>query len=293
MILRTGSLITATAAGRAAIIFFAAVFIFLSLPLSAQDRTIPLLICEHHADHMEFFFRYGANTRGERSRAAMIVLDAHADTVANEQSDLIQSLAAAGSFSRAGRLAGNHNWIQPLAPAPLEALALISAVRGPPRSDKLKGFLKSTSSWNSEIRTFFLTVEELRFWETAGETLFVSIDLDFFAGEDYGPEDIPVVFDALFSFAARWQGPVIWAVCLSRPWLPDDRCAWLLLDRSLRWLRARAEFQPPEIALFDSRRNDTSRTAQAFRAQGLEPPVLREADAPEQIKALIIELTQK
>jgi hypothetical protein len=265
--------------------FLVLFFIFFSLPLSA-DSGIPLLICEHHADHMEFFFRYGA-----RTSAGLIVLDAHADTVINEQSDLIKRFAASGNFARAGKLAGNHNWIHPLTPAPVGTVALVSAVRGSPRSDKLRGFLKTTAAWNSAVRAFFLTVEELRFLEMPEKTLFISIDLDFFNGEDYGPDDIPAVFDVLFSFSSRRQGQVIWAICLSRPWLPDDRCAWLLLDRSLSWLRARrSEFLPPELALFDSRRVDTSRTAQAFRAEGREMPVLHEADAPEYIKSLIREL---
>jgi hypothetical protein len=224
----------------------------------------------------------------------MIVLDAHADTVINEQSDLIKRFAASGNFARAGQLAGNHNWIHPLTPAPVGSLALVSAIRGSPRSDKLRGFLKTTAAWNSAVRAAFLTVEELRFLEMPEKTLFVSIDLDFFNGEDYGPDDIPAVVDALFSFSSRRQGQVVWAICLSRPWLPDDRCAWLLLDRSLSWLRARrSEFMPPEIALFDSRRDDTSRTAQIYRAEGREMPVLREADAPEHIKSLIRELQGK
>jgi hypothetical protein len=67
--------------GRWALFFSALIFVFFSLPLAA-DGGIPLLICEHHADHMEFFFRYG-----EQSSAAMIVLDAHADTVINERSE--------------------------------------------------------------------------------------------------------------------------------------------------------------------------------------------------------------
>lgn len=224
----------------------------------------------------------------------MIVLDAHADTILNEQSDLIKRFAAAGSYARAGQLTGNHNWIHPLTPSPVVALALVSAIRGQPRNDKLQGFLKTTAAWNSAVRAYFLTVEELRFLEIPEKTLFISIDLDFFYSEDYGPDNIPAVFDALFSLSSRRQGQVIWAICLSRPWLPDDRCAWLLLDRSLSWLNAhRSAFMTPEISFFDSRREDTSRTAQAYRAEGREMPVLHETDAPERIKTLIKELQGK
>jgi hypothetical protein len=259
----------------------------LVLPLAAQER-IPLLLSEHHADHMEFFFRHGMNTS-----AAMIVLDAHTDTVKNEQSELIRGIAATGNFSRVGELAGNHDWIHPLVSAPVEELAWISTVRGSPRINKRDGFFNSVSTWKEKIRTVILSVEELRFFEVSGETLFISVDLDFFYSEDYGPEDIPPVLNSLFAFSSRWQGPVVWAICLSRPWLPDDRYAWTLLDRTLQWLHSRPEFNAAEITLFNSRRIDTSRTAQAIRAEGREIPALRETDAPEQIRTLIRELQER
>ena len=272
--------------------FFAAFFIFLSLPLTAplaaQERTIPLLISDHHADHLEFFFRHGRNTS-----AAMIVLDAHCDTVANGQYGLIRNLAAAGNFSRAGELAGNHNWIHPLTPAPLGTLAWISTIRGYPRSDKLEGFRRSLASWDRGIFAIFLSVEELRFLEIIEQTLFVSVDLDFFYSENHGPQDVFPVLDALFAFSSRRTGAVVWAFCLSRPWLPDDRYAWTLLEQCLSWLNSRREFRAPEITLFSSSRVDTSRTAEAFRAEGREVPALREADTPERIRALIGELWRR
>jgi len=256
-------------------------------PIAGREK-IPLLISEHHADHMEFFFRHGNNTS-----AAMIVLDAHADTVENEQGDLIRSLATEGHFSRAGELAGNHDWIQPLAPSPLETLAWISAINGSPRNDRLEGFLKTTSAWNGNIQIVFFSLEELRFLSIAEETLFISIDLDFFYNRDHGPEDVPAVLNSVFSFSSRRRGPVVWGICLSRPWLPDDSYAWTLLEKTLSWLCSRPEFNSPEITLFNSRRIDTSRTARTIRAEGGEVPMLRETDTPEHIKALIRELQQR
>jgi hypothetical protein len=264
------------------------IFFFITFPLtavlSAQEK-IPLLISEHHADHMEFFPRHG-----KKLPAAMIVLDAHADTVANENSTVIQRHFATGAYQRAGTLAGNHNWIHPLVPDPVKSLVWINAINGSPRGDRLEGFIRSTSAWNSGIRIIASSIEELRFLDITGEVLFISVDLDFFYYRDHGPEDIPAVLNALFSFASRWQGPVVCAICLSRPWLPDDAYAWTLLERSLQWLSARPEFSAPELTLFNSRRVDSSRTAQAIRAEGREPPQLREADAPAHIKTLLREL---
>jgi hypothetical protein len=234
---------------------------------------------------MEFFFRHGKSTS-----AAMIVFDAHADTVLNEQSGLIRNLAAAGNYSRAGEYAGNHNWIHPLSSVPLSSLTWISVINGVPRGNKQEGFFRTTSAWNSAVQFVSSSVDGLRFLNIAGETLFISVDLDFFYSEDHRPEDVPAVLNAIFYFASRWQGSVVWAICLSRPWLPDDHYAWILLEKTLYWLCSRPEFRVPEITLFNSRRIDTSRTAQDFHAQGREIPFLREEDTPFHIKSLINEL---
>jgi hypothetical protein len=266
---------------------FFILFLLMAFRLMGHEK-IPLLISEHHADHMEFFFRCGGNTS-----AAMIVLDAHADTVVNEQSKLIQSLAAAGNFSRAGEYAGNHNWIHPLSPVPLSSLTWISTISGAPRKDKQEGFLKTTTAWDSAVKFAFSSIDKLRFLIIDGETLFISVDLDFFYSEDHRPEDVPSVLNALFNFSSRWQGSVAWAICLSRPWLPDDRYAWILLEKTLYWLCSRPEFNVPEITLFNSRRIDTSRTAEALRAEGKEIPSLREIDVPEHIDALFRTLHER
>jgi sulfur relay (sulfurtransferase) DsrC/TusE family protein len=266
---------------------FLIVFFSLAIPLAGLEK-IPLLISEHHADHMEFFYRYGG-----KIPAAMVVLDAHADTIENENSELIQQLFSVGSFKQASMLVGNHNWIHPLASDPLVALVWINVINGLPRSNTAEGFIRTTSAWKSDMQIVSSTVEELRFLDITGEMLFISIDLDFFYNKDYGLEDVPVVLDSLFSFSSRWHGPVVWAICLSRPWLPDDFYAWTLLEKSLYWLTSRPEFNVPELTLFGSKRVDTSRTVQAILAEGREVPMLREADAPERVKILIRELQRR
>jgi hypothetical protein len=229
----------------------------------------------------------------------MIVLDAHVDTVENEQADSIRKLAAERNFWLTVDYAGNHNWIHPLAPVPLTELAWISTLRGHPRADKLQGFYKSLAQWDVRVNASFLSVEELHFWKVPAQTLFVSIDLDFFYSENHSSRDVPAVLDALFAFSSRSRGnrlpehPVAWAFCVSRPWLPSDDYAWTLLEQTLRWLCSRPEFFAPEITIFESHRFDTSQTALAFRAEGREMPFLREKDTPDQVKALIWELTRR
>jgi hypothetical protein len=269
------------------IIFYIFLLLF-SSPLAAQ-QSIPLIISDHHADQLEFFLRNGGN-----APSVMVVLDTHTDTVLNENYNTIRSLAAMGNYSLAGELAGNHNWIHPLCP-PLETLAWISVIQGASRSNKLEGFYGTIASWNKRVKAVSLTLNELSFWdinisESFGKTLFISVDLDFFFGEDHGPQDVPSVLDALFSFSSRWQGRVVWGICLSRPWLPDDQYAWTLLEQSLNWLISRPEFAAPVVAIFNSRRIDTSRTAQAYRERGREIPALRERDAPESVLRLLREL---
>jgi hypothetical protein len=170
------------------------------------------------------------------------------------------------------------------------SLVWINVIHGVPRLAQWGGFVKTAQAWEKDIQVVCSSVEGLRFLDLAGDMLFISIDLDFFYGADHGPEDIPAVFNSLFSFTSRWQGPAVWAICLSRPWLPDDAYAWTLLERSLQWLSLRPEFNAPELSLFNSRRVDTSRTAQAIRAAGREVPMLREMDAPARIKTLLREL---
>ena len=242
---------------------------------------------------MEFFSRYGYNPANLNSpdKAAMVVLDAHADTAINEGIGMMREFAGSNIFLDALRI-GNHNWIYPISPC-LGTLAWIGTLRGSLRSDKLEGFLKSTTAWNVPIRTVFLAVEELRFFEISGKVLFISVDLDFFYSDDNGPDDIHSVLDILFSFSSCWPGQVVWAVCLSRPWLPNDHYAWTLLEKTLCWMRSRPEFSAPEITLFNSSIVDTSKAAQAYRSEGREPPHLREEDAPEHITALLRELKNR
>jgi hypothetical protein len=276
---------------------FSLFFLTLSLSLAAQDKTINVMISEHHVDHLGFFFRYGERYsvayKSPRPSATMIVLDAHADTVKNERAGFIRQYAAAREFGLTVENAGNHNWIQPLAPVPLVELAWISTLHGRPRADKLQGFEKSVATWGERVNAYSLSVEELSDREVPQRTLFISVDLDFFYIDYHSPRDVPAVLDALFDFSSRSQHPVVWAFCLSRPWLPDDDYAWALLEQTLRWLNSHPEFRAPEITLFEGSRFDTSHTAQAFRAEGREMPFLKERDAPEQIKALLWELQMR
>jgi hypothetical protein len=218
------------------------------------------------------------------SRVCMVVLDAHTDTVKNDS-----------PFA-----SGNHNWISPLYPFPLETLVWIHTIGGFPNSNsgKVRGFYHSVSEWGAgspPLNTFALSLD--RFSHTVlsadpGQSLFISIDLDFFCIEHNTPADIPFVFDMLFDFASRWQGKVIYAIALSRPWLPNDEYAWELLRQSLRWFSGKAEFSPPELTLFTLRCEDTSAKARAYRERGLAVPSFygRENEIPDDIRDLLVKM---
>jgi hypothetical protein len=220
----------------------------------------------------------------------MVVLDAHSDTVKNDS-----------PFA-----SGNHNWICPLYPFPLKTLVWIHTIAGFPNSNsgKVRGFYFSVSEWGAgdpplNARALSLDhVSEIAL-SAAGQSLFISIDLDFFCTENNTPAGLPYVFDVLFDFASRWRGMVIYALALSRPWLPDDEYAWELLRQSLRWFGGKTEFAPPEITLFTVQREDTSAKARAYREIGLTVPSFygRENEAPDDIRdlfaKLIIELVPK
>jgi len=217
-------------------------------------------------------------------------VDAHTDTAVNKHYSLIRAMTEAGNYSQAGELTGNHNWLHPLCPNPVETLVWISEIHGSPADYAEEAFLFTHIVWEMEIKTALINSDELRCLDLAEETLFVSVDLDFFYGDHTSPDDVPVVLNSLFTFSLNWKGPVVWAVCLSRLWLPDDYYAWTLLEKTLNWIHSQSSFGPPEITVFDSRRIDTSNLAQHFRAEGRKIPVLHEEDIPGHTKELIQEL---
>jgi len=64
-------------------VVFVVFYIFIPL-LETQQELILLPINDYHAEHMEFFFRHSAG-----ASVAMIVVDAHTDTMGNEYYTLI------------------------------------------------------------------------------------------------------------------------------------------------------------------------------------------------------------
>jgi hypothetical protein len=250
--------------------------------VSTEDREkIPLLISDHHADHGLFMLRHFGIEPD--SSVCMIVLDAHTDTVKND-SPLIS---------------GNHNWICPLYPFPLETLVWIHTIAGFPNfhNGKVRGFYLFVSEWGTSsppLNALALSLDQASHIvpSVAGQSLFISIDLDFFCIENNTPADIPLVFDTLFEFVSHWPGKVIYALALSHPWLPSDVYAWELLRQSLRWFSGKIEFAPPEITLFTVQREDTSAKARAYREMGLAIPSFygRENEIPDDIRDLFAEL---
>jgi hypothetical protein len=253
-------------------------------------KKIPLLISDHHGDHALWLYRQVGYEKTD-----MILLDAHGDAERNPQYRIIRE-SLGGGGGEADRLIGNHNWIHPLSPAPLDSLLWISKISQVPEPQKALGFLRSATSWGIG-KAACINLNELEF-SAQGDTaanLFVSIDLDFFYAEDYTPSRVQEVFEKLREYSCGRTGRVLWAICLSRAWLPDDNYAWELLEQSLRWLIPRTEFEVPEISLFSSRRHDTSRRAEAFRAEGREPLGFyrREADMPDSVRALLLEIRNR
>lgn len=271
-----------------------AVFFLLAGFAAAQGfdgaKKIPLLISDHHGDHALWLYRLTGYEKTD-----MLLLDAHGDAEKNPQYQMIREFLASDA-GEADRLIGNHNWIHPLSPAPLASILWVSKISQAPETPRVRGFLGSTASWGIE-NAACVNLNELRFSgpEDVSANLFVSIDLDFFYAEDYTPRRVPEVFEKLREYSSGRKGRVLWAICISRAWLPDDDYAWELLEESLRWFITRAEFEAPEISLFSSRRHDTSRKAEAFRSEGSEPPGFyrKEDAAPDSVRSLFLELKNR
>ncbi|GMO16692.1 MAG: hypothetical protein Pg6A_02780 [Termitinemataceae bacterium] len=249
----------------------------------ANVEKIPLLISDHHAEHAPFILRY-TGTEPD-NRVCMIVIDAHTDTIRN-------------IFPPAG----NHDWISTLYPFPLETLIWIYSTAGftTSNSSKARSFYSSIYTWDaggSLINARAISLDNLSnidFSATTGQTLFISIDLDFFCMGNSTPADIPFVFDVLFDFTSRRQGKAVWALALSRAWLPDDKYAWELLRQSLRWFCGKTSFTPPELHLFTTQFEDTSRLARALRAKKLPMPSFygKENKMPNDIRKMLKKLNQ-
>jgi hypothetical protein len=240
---------------------------------SGGDK-IPLLISDHHAEHAPFMLRRLGT--GQENRVCMVVIDAHTDTA-----------------KYVAPPAGNHNWISPLYPFPLSSLVWIYTASGGSRDVILQFFYSTVSAWGRDARAVRLAeFPHIAFSDTDGQSLFVSIDLDFFCMENNTPADIPFVFDALFDFTSTWQGKVVWALALSRAWLPDDEYAWELLRQSLRWFCGKSEFAPPETTLFTTQFEDTSAMARSWREKGLPMPSFygKEGETPADIKEMLEKL---
>jgi hypothetical protein len=273
------------------------VFLLLCVASATADadsgaRNIPILISDHHADHALWLLEQGAGYGDAVSGAvSLIVIDAHADSSVNEEGVRIRDYIQQGYYREADKLFHNHDWIHPLVPRPVDSLVWISRLSGFPDSEKYQGFVRSSAGWNIRERRC-ITMDELDTVSPGGTTLFVSIDLDFFYNDTATAGDIPFVFDRLLEFSLRWTGKLIWAVCVSRAWLPTIEYAWELLEQSLAWLAGRTEFAPPVVTVFNSTRYDSSRRAAAFRAEGTEAPGLyrQEDKMPERLRLLFEDL---
>jgi hypothetical protein len=230
--------------------------------------------------------------QGNGEGASLIVVDAHADTAPNDGRDRIRDYVRRGRGREVDALFHNHDWIHPLVPRPVNSLVWISGLSGFPNTEKYRGFIKSSAGWDLRERRC-ISLDELDTVSPGGGVLYISIDLDFFYNDTCMAGDIPFVFDRLLDFSLSWPGKVVWAVCVSRAWLPAAEYAWELFEQSLAWLVRRSEFAPPAYTVFSKARYDTSRRAAAFRAMGMEAPGLyrKEDEAPDRVKRLLEELS--
>jgi hypothetical protein len=276
-----------------AFVFFA-LLVFFSPRIAAQDgqEKIPLLISDHHADHAPWLLE---RARGDKTR--LVLVDAHTDSARSANAHSIKALIASGDYQAASPLFNNHDWIHPLASSPLESFTWIYGMAGYPVSSKIRGFMESTASWGIKADSLSLTEflaarQNGRVGARDDAILFVSIDLDFFYQEDYSPRALPFVFDSLLEYSLLSKQKVLWAVCLSYAWLPSQY-AMELLQAALEWFLSKDAFSAPAVTLFSAQRRDTSAAAEAYRAEGKEPPALTRGALPSAVMELLQKLTRE
>jgi hypothetical protein len=130
------------------------------------------------------------------------------------------------------------------------------------------------------------------FWKYPGKRFLFPLTLIFFTAKITGPKTFPLSLTHSLHFChigrVRLSGQSAFPGHGSPTTVTHEPCLTGAFNGC-----APPEFSAVEIALFNSRRIDASRTAEARREQGREIPVLRETDAPEQIRTLIQELQEE
>jgi hypothetical protein len=269
---------------------------------AAAPSALPVYIEDNHAGS---FYWLAAHLDLDEEYT-LIHFDAHSDASAIFDSDkLRERLRRVASLEERRQLLGRwreagaiqcFNWIEPLMPAPISHVIWVRAgdlskhqahILETEAGDQLNGHLeaapRATGSFRDRCRVTGL--DQLRATWKEERPVVITIDLDYFA--DVPGSKRATEFEKVWKFVTECRNLGAVTIAISRPYLKSDEQAndllRLALKASLSLPTARVQFEP-----FATVANDRSLRAREFQNRGEDVPAFKLADAPEELRALLL-----
>jgi hypothetical protein len=226
-------------------------------PGFAQTRNVSVYIEDNHGGsfyHLQRALDPDAHYR-------LVNIDAHPDLVAVNNYPLVRFMAGDPAMAERGFIQC-YNWIHALTPRPVDAVTWIYSMTAAeqPAYDVRQVSRVVRESYQG------VSIDMLPFdaWMKRGfdgEPVIVSVDLDFFCASRNPAADLATVLDGILS------DPEIerLTVAVSRPYLPDDKFAFLMLQALFAELLTRTEIGEIRFEPYSRYPVDSSKRAQEYR----------------------------
>jgi hypothetical protein len=279
----------------------------LLIAASAAAKVLPIYIEDNHAGT----FYWLAQQVDLDQPCTLILFDAHSDASGIFDSDKIRNALRNVASPRERQVLLDRwrhtgrvqcfNWIEPLMPAPIAKVVWVPAEklsaseigeRTQEATALLDGHLEAAPRQSGPLRESYV-VSDLAGLEkhlTPNQPLVVTIDLDYFAG--FSGAERETAFARIWNFVIERPNLRAITFSISRPYLKDEDQAYrllkLALNSALSLPTANIEFEP-----FVTVANDHSNLAKKLMARGEKPPGFDLAQAPQELRALILSERQR
>jgi Bacterial capsule synthesis protein PGA_cap len=279
----------------------------LLIAANTAAKVLPIYIEDNHAGT----FYWLAQNLDLDQPCTLILFDAHSDASGIFDSDKIrdalrnvaspQDRQALLDRWRSKGAVQCFNWIEPLMPAPFAKVIWVPAEklsaseigeRTQEATALLDGHLEAAPRQSGSLRESYVVsnLASLEKHLTPNQPLVVTIDLDYFAG--FSGAEQETAFARIWNFVIERRNLRAITFAISRPYLKDEDQAYRLLELALNSAlslpTANIEFAP-----FITVANDHSNLAKKLMARGEKPPAFDLAQAPQELRALILSERQR
>jgi hypothetical protein len=274
---------------------------------SAAAKVLPIYIEDNHAGT----FYWLAQQVDLDQPCTLILFDAHSDASGIFDSDKIRKALRNVASPQERQVLLDRwrhtgsvqcfNWIEPLMPAPIAKVIWVPAEklsasgigeRTKEATALLDGHLEAAPRQSGSLHESYV-VSDLASLEkhlTPNQPLVVTIDLDYFAG--FSGAEQETAFARIWNFVIEQRNLRAITFAISRPYVKDEDQAYRLLELALNSAlslpTANIEFAP-----FVTVANDHSNLAKKLMARGEKPPAFDLAQAPQELRALILSERQR